>query len=403
MSEQAAQAPGAGQTVLHVVTSTQRRGAETFALDLAQALACRGLTSRVVALAPVRAGATHDLPVMGNNAFAPATLRALRREARGADVVVAHGSRTLPACAAALAGARQPVAYRSIGDPAAWAGRGLRRVRTGVLLRRMAAVAVLWPGAGGSVRELHHVAAERIHVIPNGVPAERCPVPDIGDRRAARRRLGLPPGTAVVAVIGALAPEKRVEDAIAAVGALDGPHLLVVGEGRERRRLEQRATAQAPGRVHFSGSLPGSREALAAADVVVMPSRTEGMPGVLIEAGLSGIAAVATDVGGVSEIVRDGETGLLVTPGDVSGLTGALRVALAERARLGDAARRHCLATFEIGAVADRWLALLAGLGAGGRPSSDPAGDVTCQRSEASTTPGRDAYPCRDGGQRAEA
>lgn len=365
-TEQVAQASDARERVLHVVSSTQRRGAETFALDLAGALTSRGLTSQVVALVPGRAGATLDLPVLGDGALAPATLRALRRRARGTDVVVAHGSRTLPACAAALVGRRTPVVYRSIGDPAAWAGSGLRRVRTGVLLRRMAAVAVLWPGAGESVRALHGVPAGRVHVIPNGVPAERCPVPDGDARRAARRRLGLPPEAPVVAVIGALEPEKRVGDAIAAVAALDGAHLVVVGDGPERGSLEQLATAQAPGRVHFTGILPGPGEALAAADVVAVPSRTEGMPGVLIEAGLSGIAAVATDVGGISQIVSDGETGLLVAPGDVPCLTGALRRALAERARLGPAARRHCLATFEIGAVADRWVALLATLGVAG-------------------------------------
>jgi glycosyltransferase involved in cell wall biosynthesis len=111
--------------------------------------------------------------------------------------------------------------------------------------------------------------------------------------------------------------------------------------------------------------LPGPADALAAADVVVSCSRTEGMPGVLIEAGLSGRPAVATDVGGVAEIVRDGETGMLVRPGDVGGLTAALVRALAERSRLGVAARAHCLATFEIGVVADGWADLLRTLGVG--------------------------------------
>ena len=359
--------------VLHVVTSTQRRGAETFAVDLAAALAARGLHSEVVALAPGLAtaagGGTHDVPVLGEAPLAPATLRALRRWAAGAQVVVAHGSRTLPACAAALAGRRAPVVYRSIGDPAAWAGGRLRRARTRLLIGRMAAVTVLWPAAGDSVRALYGVPRERIHVIPNGVPADRCPVPDAGARRAARRRLGLPDGAPVVAAIGALTPEKRVGDAVAACAALEGVHLLVAGGGPEREALERHARAAAPGRVHFAGTLPGADEALAAADVVVLASRTEGMPGVLIEAGLSGTPAVATDVGGVSQIVRDGETGLLVTPGDTAGLTAGLRRALAASDRLGAAARQRCRDTFEIGPVADRWAALAAALGA--RPVPD--------------------------------
>jgi glycosyltransferase involved in cell wall biosynthesis len=350
--------------VLHVITSSQRRGAETFAVDLAAALTARGVASEVVALAPGSAGAVLDVPVLGGSALSPATLRALRRRAAAARLVVAHGSRTLPACAAALAGRRVPVVYRSIGDPAAWAGHGLRRLRTRVLLRRMAAVTVLWPAAGEQVHALHGVPAERIHVIPNGVPAARCPVPDADARRAARARLGLPPSAPVVAVVGALSPEKRVGDAVAACATLDGTHLLVAGDGPERAALERQAGVVAPGRVHFAGTLPGSSAALAAADVVVLASRTEGMPGVLIEAGLSGVAAVATDVGGVPEVVRDGETGVLVPPGDVAGLAAGLRRALAECGRLGAAARRHCLDTFEIGPVADRWAALASSLGA---------------------------------------
>ena len=346
--------------VLHVITSTQRRGAETFAVDLATALTARGLRSEVVALAPGQ-GATLDVPALGDAPLSPATLRALRRRAATAQLVVAHGSRTLPACATALVGGT-PAVYRSIGDPAAWAGHGLRRARTRLLLTRMAAVTVLWPAAGDSTRALHHVPAGRIHVIPNGVPAERCPVPDGEARRAARRRLGLPVDAPVVAVIGALGPEKRVEDAIAACAALDGVHLLVAGGGPGRSDLGRQAEAEAPGRVHFAGTLPGAGEALAATDVVVLTSRTEGMPGVLIEAGLSGLASVATDVGGVSQIVRDGETGVLVRPGDVGGLAAGLRRALAEREQLGAAARRHCLDNFEIGAVADRWATLASTL-----------------------------------------
>ena len=95
---------GPPPAVLHVITSTQRRGAETFAVDLAAALAARGLPSEGGALAPGRSvapgGGTHDVPVLGGSPLAPATLRALRRRAAGVPVVVAHGSRTLPACAA---------------------------------------------------------------------------------------------------------------------------------------------------------------------------------------------------------------------------------------------------------------------------------------------------------------
>jgi glycosyltransferase involved in cell wall biosynthesis len=358
--------PGPADRVLHVITSTQRRGAETFAVDLAAALGARGVASEVVALAP-GAGDTLDVATLGPAGLAPATLRALRRRAAGASAVVAHGSRTLPACALALAGRRTPVVYRSIGDPGAWAGGPVRRLRTRVLLGRMTAVTALWPAAADAVHDLYGVTRARLHVLPNGVPADRCPVPDAATGAAARARLGLPAGVPVVAAIGALSAEKRLADAIDAVAAVDGAHLLVAGDGPERPALEPRAAAALGERAHFAGVLPGPADALAAADVVVSCSRTEGMPGVLIEAGLSGRPAVATDVGGVAEIVRDGETGMLVRPGDVGGLTAALVRALAERSRLGAAARAHCLATFEIGVVADGWADLLRTLGAAAR------------------------------------
>lgn len=362
-TDKAARGSTAGPaSVLHVITSSQRRGAETFAVDLARGLTARGVHSDVVALAPGGTGATLDVPTLGDSALSLSTLRALRRRARTARLVVAHGSRTLPACAAALVWQRAPVVYRSIGDPAAWAGSGVRRARTRVLLGRMSAVTALWPEAGESVHDLYGVPTERIHVIPNGVPAERCPVPDAGARATAREHLGLPPAAPVVAVIGALGPEKCVGYAIDAVAGLPDAHLLVAGDGPERTALERRAADRLADRAHFAGTLPGPTQALAAADLVTLTSRTEGMPGVLIEAGLSGVAAVATDVGGVSQIVRDGETGLLVPPGDVPALIATLRRALAERDRLGPAARRHCLATFEIGPVAERWASLAADL-----------------------------------------
>ena len=96
----------------------------------------------------------------------------------------------------------------------------------------------------------------------------------------------------------------------------------------------------------------------AAADALVLASATEGMPAVLIEAGLSGRPAVATDVGAVSEVVVHGETGLLVDA-DGAGCTTAVVAAVADRDRLGSAARRHCLERFELETVADRWHDLL--------------------------------------------
>jgi glycosyltransferase involved in cell wall biosynthesis len=99
--------------------------------------------------------------------------------------------------------------------------------------------------------------------------------------------------------------------------------------------------------------------------VVVLSSHTEGIPAVLIEAGLSGLPVVATDVGSVREIVVPGETGLLVPPGDDGALAAALQRALGDGHGMGTAARARCLARFDMASVAARWDRLLERLLAG--------------------------------------
>ena len=334
-----------------------------FGFGLSAALSASGLVSTVVALTGSDAGHPLPVPALGARPLGPSTLRALRAAAHDADVVVAHGSRTLDACALALAGTGVPFVYRSIGDPAAWSAHGVRRVRTALLLRRAARVAVLWSGAGDTLRSVHGVPDRKIAVIPNGVAAEDHPVAGPAERAAARAALGLPADGFVALCIGALAPEKRVSSAIRAVAAVAGAHLLVVGDGPERDALSSLASSVAPDRVTFAGVLPSPDPALAAADVVVLASRTEGMPGVLIEAGLAGRACMATAVGGVPAVVDDGVTGVLVPPGDDEALTKALADLSAAApdtlAAMGAAAHARCTARFAMPVVAAAWSDLL--------------------------------------------
>jgi glycosyltransferase involved in cell wall biosynthesis len=348
---------------LGVLRSDRRRGAETFGIDLAGDLAARGLDAPVVALAP--SGEPSALPVdaVGPSPLALATLRGLRRRAArgGGGVVIAHGSKTLPACALALAGARVPFVYRSIGDPRAWSAAGRRRWRTSLLLRRPALITALWPGAADALAAQHGVPRRRLRIAPNGVPAARCPVPGAAERAAARARFGLPDDAAVAGYAGSFTAEKQVGAAIAAVGRVPGAWLLLAGDGPERDSLAAQAAADAPGRVVFAGVTEGAGPVLAASDAMVLPSRTEGMPGVLIEAGMSGRPTVATDVGAVGEVVADDETGVLVPSGDVAALAaGLVRVLGDEGPDLGRAARRRCLDRFEIAVVGALWAGLVA-------------------------------------------
>ena len=125
---------------------------------------------------------------------------------------------------------------------------------------------------------LHGLATDRVHVVPNAVRRPAAPSPT---RRPAPPPgpLRLPSGVPVVACIGSLSAEKQVDAAIDAVARLPDTHLLVVGDGPRASDLRAQARSVAPGRIHLVGALPGPATALAAADLVVLASRTEGMPG----------------------------------------------------------------------------------------------------------------------------
>lgn len=113
------------------------------------------------------------------------------------------------------------------------------------------------------------------------------------------------------------------------------------------------------GRVRLLGRTDWPQRALAAANVVVVCSDTEGQAGVAIEAGLSGLPVVATRVRGLDGIVDSGRTGLLVPVGDARRLGDAVRATLDHRDELGPEATKFCAERFELSAVAERWQELL--------------------------------------------
>lgn len=168
--------------------------------------------------------------------------------------------------------------------------------------------------------------AERIHVVPLGLPLERF-APARGDdaRRAARHALGIPQTATVVLAMGRLVPIKRLDRLVAAI-ALAAPvvpdlRAYLVGDGSERRALEARVAAEGlTDRVAFVGWSSDSPNWYAAADVVALTSDREGTPLALIEAAAAGRPVVATDVGGVSDVVVDGQTGWVVAADDVRAL-----------------------------------------------------------------------------------
>lgn len=356
-------------TSVHVVNDTARRGSQVFARDLTTAMAARGARVELLALTSNPRAASLDLPVLGPAERHPRTLLALRRRmsATDAPLLVAHGSSTLAASAAVSAGLRAPVVYRQISDSLFWAPTWQRRIRVRAYYSQMDHVVALWDGAADVLVQHFGVAASKITVIPNAVPAPSVPVRSEVEKAAARRRLGLTETRPTVVYVGALAPEKGVADAIAVAAGVPEAQLLFVGDGPERPALEQAASLLPPGSIAFSGALPDPEDAYAAADVLLLPSRGgDSMPAVLLEAGLRGLPCVTTDVAAISRIVLDGKTGFVLPPSDVRGMAAAVSRLLSEpdtAAELGAAARAHCATHFAIDVVAEQWDELLTSIG----------------------------------------
>jgi glycosyltransferase involved in cell wall biosynthesis len=287
--------------VFIVTASARRRGAEIQAMQLAARLTALGWDVDIAALHEGTDGIALDVAVLGRRRLGPSTLSALRRRARPADVVIAYGSATLPACAVALAGTEVPFLYRNISDPAHWLRGPLHRRVTRVQYRRAAGVVALWPGAAEQLTSDLGIDPDRIAVIPNARdPDELCP-PSPDERMAARASYGLGDGP-VVAFVGAASTEKRLDRAIDVVARLADHTLLVAGDGAGLAAARRLALGELGDRAVFVGEVDDVRPVLHAADVVLITSDVEGMPGVAIEAALCGVPVVSTPVGAVPSL-----------------------------------------------------------------------------------------------------
>lgn len=346
-----------------MTASTDRRGAEVFAHQLGNRLGAGGHEVHTVAVAVGRGGDRLPFPVLGPGPRAPRTVAALTRAAAGAGVVVVHGSSGLWPTLVACTVARRPFVYRSIGDPAFWGRRRWARTRTGWALRRAARVVALSEGLRDALVAQYRLDPARVVVSPNAVDVDRFPAANDADRLAARRRLGLDPASPLLGYLGALSPEKRPEWAVRAVAGLPGARLVMAGAGPSEEAVRGLAGRVAPGRVALLAPLEDPWPLLAAVDVLLVPSRTEGMPGVVIEAGLVGRPVVATAVGAVPEMIGVVAGGAAVDPDDLDGFVAAVARVLDGGGAPGPD-RAAVAAAHGIGAVAPAWSALLDAVGA---------------------------------------
>jgi glycosyltransferase involved in cell wall biosynthesis len=274
-----------------------------------------------------------------------AALRAVVAAARRADVVYSTGMFGRSSLGAALA--RRPVVLKLTADPAferarrrglvageveefqqgggGTAGSVLRRARDAALRR---AAHIVCPSA--FMRELvlsWGVPPERVTLLPNPAPRADDAEPfDAGDGP-------------VLAFAGRLTAQK---DLGTAFSAIRDTRLLVAGDGPDRARLESLAGPN----VEFLGPLPRAQVlgVLGAADASILTSLWENFPHGVVESLAMGTPVIATRTGGVAEIVRDGENGLLVEPGDPEAFGAAVRRYLDDEA-LRERLRAHAVAS----------------------------------------------------------
>ena len=333
--------------ILHTIQGLGVGGAERVVVALAHASGERGGTVAVAAQdGPLaaelpRGTARFDLPLIERRPRKVlAAVRGVDRALRQfkPDVVHAHNPALgLATGLAALRGRRTPGLVSVPGIPDEDYAHAARALGYSGL-----PVIACGPGIADGLAE----AGLAVHAtVPNGVG----PAPAPADRAA----LGVE-GRLLVTV-GRLTAGKNHALAVRALADVPDATLLIVGDGPERVAVEAAAReAGVDGRVVLTGTRRDARALTGAADAVVIPSESEGMPLAALEALAAGRPVVATAVRGLRDLLEDGRTALLVPPGDPEALAAAVRRVLDDPAlarSLGEAALREASRYTENGMV----------------------------------------------------
>lgn len=362
---QPTRAPRRRARVVHLLPQDLNRGAQIYAAHLRDALADDPTQEHLVvslfAARPAALRPDFSLDVMSSlfrhAGLDPRAVLRLRRLLRRLSpaVTVAHGGEVLKYAVAAHAA---QIVYYRVGLSTA----ELTRTGRTTLYRALARRATRVVGVSQTVRDqlatVLGVPAERLAVIPNSRDPEIYHPP----------KSALTESEPLVLFIGQLERGKRPNlflDVIETLRTRGIAHRgAVVGDGALRPSLVTRATSLG---VELLGVRRDVPDVLRSASVLVMTSDadTEGMPGVLIEAGLTGVPVVTTPAAGARDVVDDGVTGFVVEPATAEGLADRVEMLLSDpvlRARMGTSALERCREQFTIEATAHQWHQLVEGL-----------------------------------------
>lgn len=350
--------------VLHVLPLDLPRGAQRYAKALRDTLDGAAVRHRTLAIFDSESRALDaDIKLaverskLARLGFDPRAALALRGALARSEpsVVVAHGSEPLKYLLPLLA-RPLPLIYYKIGVATAKVHRGLRRHLHAATVRRPQRIAGVSQECLDELETIFGVPRAKLVLIANGRDEERF-------RPPSAERVGSGPPRLIF--VGHLAPGKRPEWFIEAVARLRraGVQLSasMVGDGPLLAKLR---TAALEAGVELLGHRDDVAELLRDHDVLAFTSLPsgEGMPGVFIEAGLSALPVVSTDVAGARTVIADGVSGYVVPCNDLDGFVHQLQTLLtqpAQRREMGRAARQRCLEHFTLKHSTDRWRALL--------------------------------------------
>jgi glycosyltransferase involved in cell wall biosynthesis len=359
--------------VLHVLPSAIGRGAQVYARALVNLLDGPDQRHLLLSMYSGDTGIEVDLSLGepgGATAavgFDPRVAMRLRKfvKERSPDVLVAHGGDPLKYLVAGLL--RTPVVYYAIGTVAASVCTPLRGEVWRRVVARSEMVAAVSQDVADECHTLLRVPLNKLTVVPNGRDASMFTQRPVRQDSAVPGDDNLLPP--VMIFVGHLTAGKRPDTFVELARTLRAQgtqfRALLVGEGPMRKELEEPARSAG---VELLGERDDVAELMRRADLLVFPSlpEGEGMPGVLIEAGLSELCVVATRVPGVSDVIRDGVTGSLVPVSDFGALVDETRRLLSDPARrkgMGRAARDRCDSQFSMEASVASWRDLLSRVG----------------------------------------
>jgi glycosyltransferase involved in cell wall biosynthesis len=360
--------------ILHTIDSQGIYGAETVLLNLATEQIRRGehpvllsigglaATEKPIEIEARRRG-IECIPLRMRDGLNFNGAREIARVARekSIDVIHSHGYKSNILLGLLPRRARVATVTTLHGWTARspWSKLGLYRLLDQLLLRRLDAVVVV----DEQMLRLSALArlARPALAIANGIPSQLAPA-GVREDALTNKISGLRSShPTLLGVVGRLSPEKNVSCLVEALQQLAASHaglgLVILGDGPERERIEQSvAASKLAGRVLFGGYVANARDYLPLLDVLVIPSLTEGLPMILLEAMAARVPVIATRVGDIPAVL--GALGVLVAPGDVKALAAAIATTVdnlpAHRALAGQAADR--VAThYSASAMADRY------------------------------------------------